>query len=389
MNTSLVAQSLVVGRVGLSSLHERLGRSLVIVVSIACVTGVLLSMLSMADGLQHAYGRGGDARLTIVTATRSGDEDFSSISRADVATILNAPGIAKAVDGSLLASAEIRQYVRPVDVVSGTGFSVRGIGSAGAALRPKFRMLEGRMFRTGARELIAGVGAQRISGVKIGDTLILQDGEWPVVGVFSAGGDIAESQMLADAETMMAAMRASAFNSVLVRLQSIQSLERFSHWLHDNPALQVKAENLTEFNVRTHIGSTIRFFKSIAYVVSSVLAIGALFGAVKLLYSGVRARTREIATLRAVGYDPLPVAASVVLESIVLSLAGAILGACVAWFVFNGRQTSYYQDVFSLTISLRSFALGAGWALMLALLGGALPAIRAGRLPVAEALRAV
>ena len=388
MKTSLLAQSLVVTRVGLSSLHTRLGRSLVIVISIACVTGVLLSMLSMADGLQHAYGRGGDARLTIVTDLSEG-EDFSSISRDSVAAILNAPGVAKAADGSPLVSAEIRQYVRPADVVSGTGFSVRGIGSAGAALRPQFRMVEGRMFRTGARELIAGVGAQHISGVRIGDTLILQDGEWPVVGVFSAGGDIAESQMLADADTMMTAMRAGAFNSVLVRLQSVQSFERFSHWLRENPALKVKAENLTEFNVRTHIGSTVRFFKSIAYVVSAVLAIGALFGAVKLLYSGVRARTREIATLRAIGYDPRPVAASVVLESIVLSLAGALLGACIAWFVFDGKQTSYYQDVFSLSISLRSFALGAGWALMLALLGGALPALRAARLPVVEALRAV
>jgi len=151
----------------------------------------------------------------------------------------------------------------------------------------------------------------------------------------------------------------------------------------------VKAENQGAYYLRTHTGTTIRFFNSIAYVVSAVLAIGALFGAVKLLYSGVRARTREIATLRAMGYDPLPVAASVVLESIVLSLAGALLGAGIAWLIFDGKQTSYYQDVFSLTISARSFALAACWALMLALLGGVLPAFRAARLPVAEALRAV
>ncbi len=136
-------------------------------------------------------------------------------------------------------------------------------------------------------------------------------------------------------------------------------------------------------------GSTIRFFESIAYIVSSVLAIGVLFGAVKLLYSGVRARTREIATLRAIGYEAFPVAASVLLESIVLSLAGALLGASIAWLLFDGKQTSYYQDVFQLSVSPRLFLLGTGWALMLALLGGALPAIRAARLPVAEALRTV
>ena len=389
MHSPVVEQSLAVARVGFSSLHTRLGRSLVIVISVACVTGVLLSMLAMADGLSHAYGRGGDERLTIVTSTRSDGEDFSSIARGDVATILDAPGVARSADGSPLASAEIRQYVNPTDPLVGNGFSVRGISSAGPALRPQFRVVEGRMFHAGARELIAGVGVQRLTGLKTGDTLILQDGEWPVVGIFSAGGSITESQVLGDVDTVMTAMRWQTFNSVLVRLDRPQSLELFSRWLRENPTLRVKAENLAAFNVRTHTGSTIRFFKSIAYVVSAVLAIGALFGAVKLLYSGVRARTREIATLRAIGYDPLPVAASVMLESIVLSLAGALLGACVAWLVFDGKQTSYYQDVFSLSISMQSFALGAGWALMLALLGGALPATRAARLPVTEALRAV
>src|SRR5262249_4118905 len=145
----------------------------------------------------------------------------------------------------------------------------------------------------------------------------------------------------------------------------------------------------TEFYLRMQTGNTIRFFQSIAYVLSAVLAIGALFGTVKLLYSGVRARTREIATLRALGYGPLPVAASVMFESIVLSLVGAILCAGIAWLTFDGRPTSYLQDVFPLTISAGSLALAAGWALMLALLGGALPATRAALLPVATALRAV
>src|SRR5262249_23317368 len=153
-------------------------------------------------------------------------------------------------------------------------------------------VLEGRMFRTGARELIAGLGVQRLAGLKTGDRLILQDGEWPIVGIFSAGGSITESQVLGDARTIVTAMRARAFHRLLVRVDRVQSVEPFSRWLSENPALKVKAESLAAFNVRTHTGRTIRFFKSIAYVVSAVLAIGALFGAVKLLYSGVRARTR-------------------------------------------------------------------------------------------------
>jgi putative ABC transport system permease protein len=385
----LLRECVIVARVGLATLRTRLGRSLVIVISMACVTGVLLSMLSMADGLQHAYGRGGDERLTIVTSLAANDEHFSGLSRSDIATILNGPGIAKTPDGSLLASAEISQYIRPLEVSSGSGFRLRGVGAMGTALRPQFRIVAGRMFRAGARELIAGIGVGRISSGNIGDTVLLRDGEWRVVGIFSAGGNLAESEVIGDVDTIMTAMRAKAFNTVLVQLQSPQSLEPFNRWLKENPALKVKADNQTEFYLRLYTGQTIRFFQSIAYVLSAVLAIGALFGTVKLHYSGVRARTRELATLRAIGYGPLPVAASVMFESIVLSLAGAILGAGIAWLIFDGRTTSYQQDVFQLTISTASLALGAGWALMLALLGGALPATRAASLPVAHALRTV
>jgi putative ABC transport system permease protein len=388
------AQSLIVSRVGLSSLHTRLGRSLVIAISMACATGVLLSLLSMADGLEHAYGhskgkRGNEHRLAIVTSAQAGSEQFSRLPRSAVETVLNAPGIAKSADGALLASIEVTQFIRPVDASSGSGFGLRGIGSSGTALRPQFRIVDGRMFRAGARELIAGRGLQRVSGLKTGDSVILPDGEWPIVGVFSAGGNIAESQVFGDVDALMTSMRISGFNSVLVELESPQSFGHFSRWLTENPALTVKAEDQAAYYLRTHTGTTIRFFTAIAYVISAVLAVGALFGAVKLLYSSVRMRTREIATLRAMGYEASPVAASVVLESIVLSLSGALLGACIAWLLFDGKQTAYYQDAFQLSVSPRLFLLGAGWALMLALLGGVLPAIRAARLPVAEALRAV
>jgi putative ABC transport system permease protein len=388
LSTSSWAQGLIVSRVGLSSLHTRFGRSLVVVISMACVTAVLLSMLSLADGLQRAYGRGGDPRLTLVTSVQAAAEPFSRVSRDSFNTILNAPGIAKDANGSPLASAEIVQFIRPLDP-AGYGFRLRGIGAQGTALRPQFHIVAGRMFRAGARELIAGIGTPRLAAGKTGDSVILPDGEWPIVGTFSAGGNIAESELFGDAETLMTSMRVSAFNSALVQLDRLQSFEPFSRWLTENPALTVKAENQTAFYLRTQTGTTIRFFHSIAYVVTAVLAIGALFGAAKLLYSGVRARTREIATLRAIGYEPLPIAASVVVESIALSLAGAMLGAGIAWLLFDGKTTSYYQDVFQLSISAESFALGAGWALMLALLGGAFPAIRAARLPVVEALRAV
>jgi putative ABC transport system permease protein len=386
---STLRQCLVVTRVGISTLHTRLGRSLVIVISMMCVTAVLLSMLSLAEGLSSAYRKGGDERLMIVTSSRASEEYFSGVPRSAASTILNAPGIAKAPDGSVLASAEVGMWIPSSDGTSGRGYRLRGIGNSGAALRPQFRIVDGRMFRSGARELIAGVGVQAVFGLKTGDSVILQDGDWPVVGIFSAGGSIAESQLFGDVDTVMSTMRRSTFNSMLVQLERAQAFEPFNQWLTENPTLTVKPENQVAYYLRTETGTTLRFFESIAYIVSSVLAVGALFGVVKLLYSGVRARTREIATMRAMGYQAFPVAASVVIESIVLSLAGAILGAALAWLLFDGKLTSYYQSVFHLSVSLRLCLLGAGCAVTLALLGGAMPAIRAARLPVTEALRAV
>jgi putative ABC transport system permease protein len=386
---SVLRQCLVVTRVGLSTLHTRLGRSLVIVISMMCVTGVLLSMLSLADGLTHAYRRGGDERLMIVTSARSSEEHFSGVPRSAVGTILNAPGIAKARDRTLLASPEVGLWIPSSDGASGRGYRLRGIGSSGTALRPEFRIVDGRMFRTGARELIVGVGVHTMFGLKTGDSVILADGDWPVVGIFSAGGSIAESQLFGDVDTVMTSMRLPTFNSMLVQLERIEAFGPFNEWLTSNPTLTVKPENQAAYYLRTETGTTLRFFESIAYIVSAVLAIGALFGVVKLLHSGVRARTREIATMRAMGYQAVPVAASVVLEAIVLSLGGAILGAAIAWLLFDGKLTSYYQNVFRLSVSLPLCLLAAGWALVLAMLGGMMPALRAARLPVNDALRAV
>lgn len=389
MKASALGQCLVVAKVGLSTLRLRLGRSLVIVISMMCVTGVLLSMLSLADGLRWAYRRGVDERLTLVTSPLASGEVFSRIPRSAVGTILDGPGIAKAPDGSILASAEVEMWIPAALGSSARSLKLRGIGGQGTQLRPQFQIVEGRMFRAGARELIVGVGAHAVFGLKTGDSVILPNGEWPIVGIFSADGSIAESRLIADVDTVMTTMRLSAFNSVLVQLERARAFVPFNQWLTSNPALTVRGENPAAYYLRTETGTTLRFFESLAYMVSSVLAIGALFGMVKLLYSSVRARTREIATLRAMGYQAFPVAVSVVLEAIVLSLAGAILGAAIAWFLFDGKLTSYYQNVFHLSVSLQMCLLGAGCAVTLAVLGGALPAIRAARLPVSEALRAV
>jgi putative ABC transport system permease protein len=232
-----------------------------------------------------------------------------------------------------------------------------------------------------------GVGAERAFGLKVGDRLIMPDGEWPIVGAFSSGGGIMEGELIGDAATVMSAIkRTASFSSVLVDLESPAAFEAFKRWLTSNPALSLTAERQSDYYRRVARRYS-AFFTAVAYIVGVIMALGALFGSVKILHAAVDSRAREIATLRAIGYEALPVATSVVLEAALLSLVGALLGAWIARLLFHGRQEAIFNAVFTLRISTKLIALGLGWALLLAVLGGLAPAMRSARLPVADALR--
>ncbi len=389
MKSSLLRQSLMGARLGLAGLRTRLWPSIVIVVSVASVVGVLLSMLSLSAGFLRTYRSGSDAALAIVVAANAASEGLSHIPRDSVAVILNAPGIARGPHARGMAEAEATAWLTPDQDSAAVGFVVRGVGSGGATLRPRFKIVAGRMFRTGTRELIVGDGAHRVFGLNVGRKWVLPNGEWTIVGVFSAGGGIIESDLMADADTLMSAMRMSSFSSVLVRLEDPATLATFKHWVETNPALSVSADRQSDFYLRTETDYNTRFFNSLAYVVGVTMAIGAVFGLVKILYATVRARAREIATLRAIGYEAFPVAASVVFQALTLCVAGALLGAGIAWLLFDGKLTWYYNNVFNLEVSARLIAGGVAWAGAIALLGGVPPALRAASLPVSDALREV
>ena len=190
---------------------------------------------------------------------------------------------------------------------------------------------------------------------------------------------------MADAQTLMATTRRAGFGSVVARLVDPDEFETFRTWLTTNPTLRVTAERQSDYYLR--LGSQGRFYDTMAFVVGAVMSFGALFGAVNILYSSVRARAREIATLRAMGYEPVPLGVSVVFEALFLSLLGAIAGIVLAWSLVDGHESGSSM-VFKWSISPTLIALGIGWAVMLALFGSLLPAIRAARIPVAAALRA-
>ncbi|MBA2589351.1 MAG: ABC transporter permease [Alphaproteobacteria bacterium] len=384
----MLRQIFIVSALNFKSLKGRFWQSMVIVVGLGATIGVLLSMMSMTVGLRAAYDRVGDPGRAIVVSKGAESEGSSSVTRAMAPIIMDAPGVAKDVDGKPLADRQLNIGV-PVLRLNGTkGYTtMRGFGPKGVALRPEFHMLKGRMFQAGKRELVVGVGAQTMfQNVKIGDQVILPDGGWPIVGVYQTG-DILDGQLVGDTETMLTAFHRSAYNSILVRLASHDTLDAFRRALTTNPALSVTVERHSDWYKKIS-GQATTLLAVLAYVVGFVMAIGALFGCLNTMYAAISTRGREIATLRALGYGAFPVAMSVVLEAVALAVAGALAGAAIAWLMNDGRQGIWGVNIFHLSVPPSMIGLGVGWAIVVALLGGLLPSIRAARRPVVEALRA-
>jgi putative ABC transport system permease protein len=382
----IITQTLVLSRLGLAGLPQRKWSSLVLVGSVACVIGVLLSMLSVTAGMLRAYRSGQDSQMAIVLSPESNSEFGNGIPANAIGTILDAPGIAPGPGGHPLGDAEFLFWVPPSQAYIVGSPTLRAIGASGLVLRPNLRIVEGRQFRPGHREVIVGVAAARAFQIHVGDTITLPGGAWPIVGAFADDGSILESQFLGDAVTVMTTGQMSGFSSVLVRLERPEAFDTFSHWIATNPALKVTAERQADYALRT-VNRSSAFFTELTYVVGGIMALGAVFGIVKLMYAAVSVRTREIATLRAIGYQPLPLAAAVLLETTFLALVGALLGSGAAWLLFNGKHVTQIRDTFDLAVSPQLFALAVAWALALAILGGLPPAIRAARLSVADAFR--
>ena len=384
----MLRQIWIVSALSFKSLKSRFWQSMVIVVGLGATIGVLLSMMSMTQGMRQAYFNTGDPGRAIVVSQGADTEGQSSVSRNAASIIQSAPGVAKDKDGQPLADRQLNMGL-PVLRKNGTkGFTtLRGFGPKGAALRPEFHIVAGRMFQTGKRELIVGVGAQfMFQHMQVGDKVILPNGQWPIVGVYTTG-DILDGQLIGDTETMLTALGRSAYNSILVRLTSPDALDTFRKALTTNPALQVTVTRHSDWYKKVSDQAT-GLLAVLAYVVGGVMAIGALFGCLNTMYAAVSTRGREIATLRALGYGAFPVAVSVILEAVLLSVAGALIGAVIAWLLYDGKQSLFNNSIFHLSVSPAQFQLGVIWAIVVALLGGLLPSVRAARRPVVEALRA-
>lgn len=385
----MLRQIFIVLGLNIRSLPQRLWQSMVIVVGLGATVAVLLSMMSMTEGIEQSFLHAGGSGRAIVVSQGAESEGASSISRTDSSVIMDAPGIAMDKDGKPLADRALNMGV-PVLRKNGTkGYTtMRGFGPKGVALRPEFHIVAGRMFVPGKREMIVGVGAQAMyQHMQIGEKVILPNGQWPIVGVYTTG-DILDGQLIGDTETMVTALHRSGYNSILLKLAAPDSLSVLNKALTTNPALQVMVMRHSDWYKRVSRQAT-SFLAALAYVVGVLMAIGALFGCLNTMYAAVSARAREIATLRALGYGAFSVAVSVILEAVMLAVVGALIGSAIAWFLNDGKQAFWGVNIFTLRVSPVLVGLGVSWAAVVALLGGLLPSIRAARLSVVEALRAI
>ena len=390
-----IRQTLAVTLVNLKTIHRRLGSSAVSIVGIAGVVVVMVSVLSIAQGFQAAMEAAGSPERALVMRAGADTEMTSGIEGAEADVIKQAPGLLE--DGRTpVASAELYVIIDLPKISTGTSANVpmRGVEPTVMRVRDEVSIVEGRMFEFGTSEVIAGRAASgQFAGLTVGNRIQSGQQTWEVVGIFEADGGVAETELWADARTLQSVYRrGNSFQLVAARLDSPAAFDTFRDWLTSNPQVQVQVRRETEY-YRAQSQTMSNLIRTIGYTIAGLMGIGAVFGAILTMYTAVATRSREIATLRALGFNASAVVTSVLAESLALGGVGGLVGGLAAWLAFNGYQTStmnwqtFSQVAFSFQVTPGLLAGGIFYALAMGLVGGLLPAVRAARLPIATALR--
>lgn len=392
---SWISQVVSVTQFSIRSLPQRKGSSAAALLGIAGVVAVMVGVLSIAQGvLKTMQSSAGDSNA-IVLRSGSDSEMMSGLGGDDTRIIAEAPGIARDASGAI-ASPELFVVINLPMRTTGTDANVplRGVQATAMTVRDKFKLIEGRMFEWGLNEVIVGSGArQQYANLDIGSSIEVGQDKWPVVGVFEADGGLSESEIWVDAAVLQPAYRrGNSFQSVYVKLNSREAFDEFKDSLTSDPRLNVKpmreseyydSQSTTVYNLITGLGT----------IIAVIMGLGAIFGALNTMYTAVSSRTREIATLRALGFRSGPVVISVVSESLLLAFVGGLIGAGLAWLAFDGYRAatlnwaSFSAITFAFDVNIKLLAQGIMFAMLIGLIGGLFPAIRAARQPVAQALR--
>lgn len=392
---NFIAQTIAVTLLNLRTIPQRLGSSGVAVIGIAGVVIVLVSVLSIAQGFSAAMAATGSDARALVMRSGADSEMTSGLSAPEVDIVKQAPGLKR--DGNIaIASAELYVIIDIPKIGTNTPANVpmRGIEPTATRVRDEFSITRGRMFQFGTNEIIVGRGAAaNFKGMTVGNTIHSGQNTWQVVGVFETDGGISETELWCDGRVLQGAYRrGNTYQSILAHLDSSQSFNAFRDWLTSNPQVNVQVRRETEYYAQqSRALSTL--IRTIGFSIAALMGIGAVFGAILTMYTAVSTRSREIATLRALGFNATSVVVSVMSESLALAAIGGAIGGALAYVAFNGYQTStmnfstFSQVAFAFQVTPQLLVLGLTYALVMGLVGGLFPALRAARLPIPSALR--
>ena len=391
--TRLGRQTWSVARVGIATIPQRLGATAVVAVSIAGVVGVLVALLAMRAGFEATLKQTGTDDTAIVMQTGAQSEGGSTISHDTIAVISHAAQVLQDAQGRPIASAElvVVTSLRKKSVGKHGNVTIRGVGESVWNLRPHVEITSGRKFETGLNELLVGRGVHmHFAGMGPGSTLTLNGQPWTIVGFFDSG-DAYDSEIWGDTDVIGSAFRrGNGKTSLTVRLTEASALDSFKAALAGDVRLKVEAQTTREYYARQSEGLT-RTARILGITVGAIMAIGAVFGALNSMYSAVDVRTREIATLRALGFHPVTVIVSVLLETMLLAALGGATGAAIAWAIFDGFTASTLGTnglvMFAFDVSPALLWSGLQWALAIGFIGGLFPAVRAARMPITIGLR--
>lgn len=390
-----LTQAFAVTMLGLKTIPQRLASSAVAVIGIAGVVVVFVSVLSIAEGFKSAMTQAGSPLRAMVMRSGADSEMTSGISGDSADIIKQAPGIQRAGEHAI-ASAELYVIIDLNKRSTGTAANVpvRGVEPTALQVRDEVKIVDGRMLTFGTNEVVVGRATSgQFMGLDVGSEIKAGQLALKIVGVFDAKGSVAESEIWADARILQGAYRrGNSYQSVLVRLDSPASFDSLKNWLTTNPQLNVQVRRESEYyDAQSQLLT--RLIRTVGYLIAVLMALGAIFGAMLTMYTAVSTRTREIATLRALGFNTLPVLLSVFIESMSLGAVGGLIGGGAAYLAFNGFQTStinwqtFSQVAFAFKVTGRLLVSGLTWALMMGFIGALLPAVRAARLPISVALR--
>jgi len=391
----IVRQTWSVVQMAIASIPQRLGSSAVVVVGIAAVVAVLVAILAMAAGFERTLKQTGTDDTAIVLAAGARSETGSTLDRDTVAVASDAPQVLRNAQNQPIGSAEqlVSALLPKKSTKLDAGVAIRGVGEHVWELWPHVRIVAGRRFHAALRELVVGSGVhEKFLGADVGSTLTLDGQPWTVVGIFDSG-DAHNSEVWTDGQVIASAYhRGASTTSLTVKLTDARAFEAFKAVLQSDPRLKVAVQTTRQFyNAQSQTFA--RMIRLVGATIGAIMALGAIFGALNATYTAIAGRTREIATLRAIGFQQVTVIISVLAETLLLATLGGALGAALTWALFDGFTASTVgasgQIVFAFRVTPGLLWNGIEWALAIGLIGGIIPALRAARMSVTAGLRAV